>query len=47
VLTVDEDMKMLWCMQPENRTRPILSAVEAEVRRLFEPHVVEKLLHGK
>lgn len=44
LLTVDEDMKMLWCMQPENRTRPILSAVEAEVRKLFEPHVVEKLL---
>jgi hypothetical protein len=34
-LTVDEDMKSLWCMREKNRTHPILASMEKEVRYLF------------
>ena len=37
VLTVDEDMDDVWCMKRENRTHPILPAVEREVNYLFPP----------
>jgi hypothetical protein len=35
-LTVDDDMKTLWCMKEKNRTRPILDAVKKEVEFLFD-----------
>ena len=44
VLTVDEDMDEVWCMKRENRTQPILPAVEREIRYLFPEDVVRKLL---
>ncbi|MBP2675245.1 MAG: hypothetical protein H6Q84_2085 [Deltaproteobacteria bacterium] len=44
VLTVDEDMDEVWCMQRENRTDPILSAVEKEVSHLFPEEVSRRLL---
>jgi hypothetical protein len=34
-LTVDEEMKSLWCMKEKNRTHPIAQAVQREVRFLF------------
>ena len=34
-LTVDDDMKNLWCMKGKNRTRPILESVRKEVEFLF------------
>lgn len=34
-LTVDDDMKSLWCMKEKNRIRPILDAVRKEVEFLF------------
>jgi hypothetical protein len=46
VLTVDEDMDDVWCMKRENRTHPILPAVEKEVRYLFPDDVVRRLLGG-
>jgi hypothetical protein len=46
ILTVDEDMDEAWCMSCENRTHPILSAVEKEVSFLFPEDVVRKLLGG-
>jgi hypothetical protein len=42
-LTVDEDMKSLWCMREKNRTRPILHAVDREVRYLFGERVARSL----
>ena len=42
-LTVDEDMKSLWCMKEKNRTRPILDAVRKEVEFLFETEEVRAL----
>jgi len=44
VLTVDEDMGEVWCLQDENRTHPVLSAVEREVNHLFPDEVAQKLL---
>jgi hypothetical protein len=44
VLTVDEDMEEMWCMKGENRTHPIISAVEKEVNHLFPEDVARKLL---
>ena len=44
VLTVDEDMEEVWCLSRENRTHPILSAVEKEVNFLFPEEVAQKLL---
>lgn len=44
VLTVDEDMDEAWCLSQENRTHPILSAVEKEVSFLFPEEVAQKLL---
>jgi len=46
VLTVDEDMDDVWCMKRDNRTHPILPAVEKEVRHLFPEDVARKLLAG-
>jgi hypothetical protein len=34
-LTVDEEMKSLWCMKEKNRTHPITQAVQREVQFLF------------
>ena len=42
-LTVDEDMKSLWCMKEKNRTRPILDAVRKEMEFLFEEEEVRLL----
>jgi hypothetical protein len=44
VLTVDEDMEEVWCMENENRTHPIISAVEREVNYLFPEEVARHLL---
>lgn len=44
VLTVDEDMEEVWCMKAENRTHPILPAVEREVSHLFPDDVARALL---
>jgi hypothetical protein len=35
-LTVDDDMKSLWCMKGKNRTRPLLDAIRKEVEFLFD-----------
>ena len=34
-LTVDEDMKTLWCMKKKNRTQPVTHSVRKEIRYLF------------
>ncbi len=44
MLTVDEDMDEVWCMERENRTHPIVSAVEKEVNHLFPEDVARRLL---
>lgn len=46
VLTVDEDMEGVWCLKDENRTHPILAAVDREVRYLFPEDTVRKLRSG-
>ncbi len=42
-LTVDDDMKNLWCMKGKNHTRPILEAVRKEVEFLFDEEQRGKL----
>jgi len=42
-LTVDEEMKSLWCMKEQNRTHPILHAVRREVFYLFGHEVARRL----
>ena len=42
-LTVDEEMKSLWCMREKNRTHPIAQAVEKEVRYLFGREMAQAL----
>jgi hypothetical protein len=42
-LTVDEDMKSLWCMKEQNRTHPITQAVRKEVRFLFGQEMAQAL----
>ncbi len=44
VITVDEDMDEVWCMEKENRTHPLLASVEKEVNHLFPENVARKLL---
>jgi hypothetical protein len=46
VLTVDEDMDEVWCLEEENRTHPILDAVAKEVDHLFPEEIVRKLHSG-
>ncbi len=43
-LTVDEDMKSLWCMKDKNRTHPITHSVQKEVRYLFGRKMAGDLL---
>ena len=43
-LTVDEDMKSLWCMKQKNRTHPVAHAVRKEVRYLFGKDAERKFL---
>ena len=43
-LTVDEEMKSLWCMREKNRTHPIVQAVRKEVRFLFDQETARALL---
>lgn len=43
-LTVDEEMKSLWCMREKNRTHPIIESVRAEVRYLFGEEMAQALL---
>ncbi len=43
-LTVDEDMKSLWCMKEKNRTHPIAESVRKEVRYLFGPEMAKTLV---
>jgi hypothetical protein len=42
-LTVDEEMKSLWCMKEKNRTHPIAQAVQREVQFLFGQELVRVL----
>ncbi len=42
-LSVDEDMKTLWCMKEPNRTHPILASVKKEVRFLFGERTAREL----
>lgn len=42
-LTVDEDMKTLWCMKEPNRTHPILFSVKKEVSFLFGERTAREL----
>lgn len=42
-LTVDEEMKSLWCMKERNRTHPLLQSVRKEVSYLFDGELVDKL----
>jgi len=42
-LTVDEDMKSLWCMKEQNRTHPITEAVRKEVQYLFGQEMAKVL----
>ncbi len=46
VLTVDEDMEEVWCLEEKNRTHPILDAVGKEVDHLFPEEIVRKLHSG-
>jgi hypothetical protein len=46
VLTVDEDMDEVWCLEDENRTHPILDAVGKEVDHLFPEEIARKLRNG-
>ena len=46
VLTVDEEMDEVWCLEDENRTHPILDAVGKEVDHLFPEEIVRKLNRG-
>ncbi len=41
-LTVDEDMRSLWCMKEKNRTRPILEAMRKELEFLFDDGVLRQ-----
>ena len=43
-LTVDEDMKSLWCMREKNRTHPIAQAVRKEVLFLFDGETARAVL---
>ncbi len=43
-LTVDEEMKSLWCMRETNRTHPIIESVRDEVRYLFGEEMARALL---
>jgi len=36
----------VWCLKDENRTHPILDAVEREVDHLFPEEIVRKLNGG-
>ncbi|MBI5343258.1 MAG: DUF3109 family protein [Deltaproteobacteria bacterium] len=42
-LTVDEEMKSLWCMKEKNRTHPIAEAVRKEVQFLFGQEMAQVL----
>jgi hypothetical protein len=42
-LTVDEEMKSLWCMKEKNRTHPITEAVRKEVQFLFGQEMAQVL----
>lgn len=44
-LVVDGHLPQLWCMQPENRTTPVLDAVEREVRYVFGTWTAERIRH--
>lgn len=46
-LTVDEDMKSLWCMKERNRTRPILGAMRKELEFLFDEETLRRLAEGE
>jgi hypothetical protein len=43
-LTVDEEMKSLWCMREKNRTHPIVDSVRSEVRYLFGEEMARVLI---
>ena len=42
-LTIDDDMKSLWCMKEKNRTHPIAESVQKEVQYLFGQEVAKTL----
>lgn len=43
-LTVDEEMRSLWCMKETNRTHPIAQSVRKEVQYLFGEEIARELL---
>ncbi len=43
-LTVDDDMKTIWCMKERNQTHPILESVQREVEYLFGRDTARTLL---
>ena len=42
-LTVDEEMKSLWCMKEKNRTHPITETVQREVQYIFGQELARAL----
>jgi len=44
-LTVDEDMKTLWCMKKKNRTQPVTVSVRKEIRYLFGQEMEREFLN--
>ncbi|GAB4369042.1 MAG: hypothetical protein Kow00128_14890 [Deltaproteobacteria bacterium] len=45
-LTIDEDMKSIWCMKKRNRTHPVALSVRKEIRYLFGAEVERKILEA-
>jgi len=43
-LTIDEDMKSIWCMKQKNRTHPVVLSVRKEIRYLFGTELERKIL---
>jgi len=43
-LTIDEDMKSIWCMKQKNRTHPVALSVRKEIRHLFGTELERKIL---
>lgn len=43
-LTIDEDMKSIWCMKKKNRTHPVALSVRKEICHLFGKELERKIL---
>ncbi len=46
ILTIDEDMKSIWCMKKKNRTQPVALSVRKEIRHLFGQEMERKVLEA-